>query len=179
MIECVELRTDRLWLRRFLPGDVDDALAYRDDPEFSRYLPPIPQPFRREHAERFVIQNMSDPWDSSPTFAIVLDGRVIGTVSFDVDRDQQLAMVGFAIGRRHWGKGYGSEAVRAALNWAFQAHDLAKVWACTDVRNLRSQRLMEKMGMQREGLLRSHELSRDGRTDKLYYGLLQNEWRAR
>ncbi len=176
MAQHIELRTDRLLLRRFQPKDVEDALAYRDDPEFGRYLPHIPQPYTRKHAEAFVEGNIRESWDDSPTFAVVLDDHVIGTVNFDVDRKQQLAMVGFAISRQHWGKGLASEAVRAALDWAFASHDVAKIWACTDARNLRSQRLMEKLGMQREGLLRSHELSRDGRTDKVYYGLLRGEW---
>jgi ribosomal-protein-alanine N-acetyltransferase len=175
MAEPIELRTDRLLLRRFLPEDVEDARAYRDDPEFSRYLSHIPQPFTRQHAEAFVAGNMRESWDESPTFAVVLDDHVIGTVNFDIDPKQQLAMVGFAIGRQHWGKGLASEAVRAALDWAFAAHDVAKIWACTDVRNVRSQRLMERLGMRREGLLRSHELTRDGRTDKVYYGLLRDE----
>jgi ribosomal-protein-alanine N-acetyltransferase len=87
-------------------------------------------------------------------------------------------MLGFAIGRAHWGKGVGSEAVRAAVAWGFEAFALAKIWATADARNARSQRLMEKLGMQLEGQLRSHERARDGRTDKLYYGLLREEWLA-
>jgi hypothetical protein len=46
-IRRVELRTATLLLRRFQADDVDDALAYRDDPEFARFLPHIPQPFTR------------------------------------------------------------------------------------------------------------------------------------
>ena len=45
------LRTKRLLLRPFEPEDVDDALNYRNDPEFARFLPHIPQPYTREDAE--------------------------------------------------------------------------------------------------------------------------------
>jgi ribosomal-protein-alanine N-acetyltransferase len=176
MVDFIELQTDRMLLRRFRPGDVDDVLAYRDDAEFTRYLPHIPQPFTRRDAEEFVARNIEEPWDLLPTFAIVLDGRVIGTVNFEIDPTHQIAMIGFAIGRQHWGKGIGYEAARAALGWAFEAFDLAKIWATTDARHVRSQRLMDKLGMQREGRLRSHERARDGRTDKIYYGLLREEW---
>ena len=176
MVEPVELQTDRLLLRQFCSRDVDDVLAYRDDAEFSRYLPHIPQPFTRRHAEAFVAQNIADPWHACPTFAVVLEGTVIGTVNLDVDQAHGMAMLGFAIGRADWGKGIGSEAVRAAVAWGFEAFSLAKIWATTDARNARSQRLMEKLGMQLEGRLRSHERARDGRTDKLCYGLLRAEW---
>src|SRR3954470_533797 len=105
MSEPVELRTERVLLRRFQAGDVADALAYRNDPEFARYLPHIPQPFTRQHAEEFVARNMSEPWDQFATFAVVRDGRLIGTVNLDTDAAKQLAMIGFAIGRAHWGHG--------------------------------------------------------------------------
>jgi ribosomal-protein-alanine N-acetyltransferase len=176
MVAPSELRTHRLLLRQFHPSDVDDALAYRDDAEFSRFLPHIPQPFTRRDAEAFVSRNIAEPWDQSPTFAVALGGNVIGTVNLDVDQANCIAMLGFAIGRAHWGKGIGSEAVAAAVTWGFEAFALAKIWASTDARNVRSQRLMEKLGMRLEGRLRSHERARDGRTDKLYYGLLREEW---
>ena len=46
-----EIKTDRLVLRPFQADDVEDALAYRDDIEFARFLPHIPQPFTRRDAE--------------------------------------------------------------------------------------------------------------------------------
>src|SRR5215813_5881693 len=176
MVEPVELRTDRLVLRQFRPSDVEDVLAYRDDAEFSRYLPHIPQPFTRRDAEEFVMRNIAEPWNEFPTFAVALRDTVIGTVNFSVSRADGIAMLGFAVSRAHWGKGIGSEAVSAAVAWGFDAFGLAKIWTATDARNVRSQRLMEKLGMQLEGRLRSHERARDGRTDKLCYGLLRVEW---
>jgi [ribosomal protein S5]-alanine N-acetyltransferase len=176
MVDPVQLQTNRLLLRQFRSSDVGDVLAYRDDAEFSRYLPHIPQPFTRRDAEEFVARNIAVPWDKYPTFAVVLKDAVIGTVNFDVDQAQCIAMLGFAIGRAYWNKGIGCEAVRTAIVWGFEAFDLAKIWATTDARNARSQRLMEKLGMQLEGRLRSHERARDGRTDKLCYGLLRVEW---
>lgn len=176
MVEPVELQTSRLLLRQFRASDVEDVLAYRDDAEFSRYLPHIPQPFTRQDAQEHVAQNMAEPWDASATFAVVFEGCVVGTVNFEVDRANDIAMLGYAIGRAYWGKGIGFEAVRASMAWAFEALDLSKIWATTDERNLRSQRLLEKLGMTLEGRLRNHERARDGRVDKLYYGVLREDW---
>src|SRR4051812_22725552 len=102
MSEPVELRTERLLLRRFQAGDLADALAYRDHPEFARYLPHIPQPYTRADAEAFIARNMNEPWNLFPTFAVVRDREVIGTVNCDVEPTQAIAMLGFAIGRAHW-----------------------------------------------------------------------------
>lgn len=139
------IRTARLVLRRFRATDVDDALAYRDDPEFARFLPHIPQPFTRGDAEAFVERNMTEPWESLPTFAVVLDERMIGTVNFEID--QRSAMLGYAIARAQWGRGIAVEAASAAIEWLVAEHEVVEIWAKTDVRHVRSQRVMEKLGM--------------------------------
>jgi [ribosomal protein S5]-alanine N-acetyltransferase len=146
-----EIRTTRLLLRPFAAGDADDALAYRDDLEFARFLPHIPQPFTRSDAEAFVALNMSEPWDRSPTFAVVFEGTVIGTVSFEIDQAAHTAMLGYAIGRKWWGRGIAVEAARAAMAWATETFGLTRIWASTDARNLRSIRVLEKLGMLHEG----------------------------
>lgn len=165
------LRTERLVLRPFEVGDVEAALAYRDDPEFARFLPHIPQPFTRRHAEEFVATNMSEPWEQSPTFAIELDGTVIGTVNFEVEPGARTAMIGYAIGRAWWGRGIATEAARAAMAWAIEAFDLERIWASTDAGNVRSQRVLEKLGMQREAVRVGDHVGRDGRSaDEVVYG---------
>jgi RimJ/RimL family protein N-acetyltransferase len=166
------LRTTRLLLRPFVAGDVEDALAYRDDEEFARFLPHIPQPFTRRDAEDFVALNMAEPWDRSPTFAVVLDGRVIGTVSFEIDSPARTAMLGYAIGRAWWGRGVAPEAARAAISWAIGTFGLTRIWASTDARHLRSQRVLEKLGMVRDTVRRSLRPGRDGEpVDEVTYRL--------
>jgi [ribosomal protein S5]-alanine N-acetyltransferase len=167
-----ELRTARLLLRPFRADDVEDALEYRDDPEFARFLTHVPQPFTRRDAEAFVALNMSEPWERSPTFAVVLEGKLIGTVNFEIDASVRSAMLGYAIGRSWWGQGLAVEAARAALAWAVEAHGLTRIRASTDVRHVRSQRVMEKLGMQRESLKVGHHRGRDGEPiDEITYGL--------
>ena len=148
----VELRTDRLLLRAFRASDVDDALAYRNDPEFARFLTHVPVPYTRAHAEAFVETNMTEPWDVYPTFAVVLDDRLIGTVNFSIAREERAAMLGYAIARAHWGKGLVVEAAKAAIAWAVAEHDLVEIWASTAEAHVRSRRVMEKLGMRFEGV---------------------------
>jgi len=134
-------------LRPFRSSDVADSLAYRDDREFARFLPHIPQPFTRQDAEEFVTRNMTEPWDTLPTFAVVLDDRVIGTVNLEIDAAKRSAMIGYAIARVHWGRGLTTEAATTVVDWAFAEHDLVEIWASTQVDNSRSRRVMEKLGM--------------------------------
>jgi ribosomal-protein-alanine N-acetyltransferase len=166
------LRTNRLLLRPFQPGDVADAQSYRDDAEFSRFLPHIPHPFTRTDAEAFVALNISEPWDRSPTFAVVLAGRLLGTVNLDVNPETHTAMLGYAIGRPWWGQGIAPEAAQAAMAWAIATFSLTRLWASTDLRHLRSQRVLEKLGFQREAILPRHHLGRAGEAiDEVLYGL--------
>jgi ribosomal-protein-alanine N-acetyltransferase len=154
-------------------------MKYRNDDEFARYLPHVPHPFTQADAERFVTTNMTEPWAQYPTFAIELDGKLVGTVNLEVEADNQIAMIGYAISRVHWGEGVAPEAARAVIAWGFETFALTKVWASTDAKHTRSRRVLEKLGMRQEGTLRSHSLDRSGaRVDVVIYGLLRQEWDA-
>ena len=172
MTPVPEIDTDRLLLRGFQASDVADSLAYRDDQEFARFLPHIPQPFTRQDAEAFVALNMSEPWQRSPTFAVVRNATVIGTVNLEVDTQARAAMLGYAIGRGWWGRGFATEATRAVIAWGIDAFDLARIWASTDARHVLSQRVLEKLGMQREALRVADHVDRNGELiDEVVYGL--------
>jgi ribosomal-protein-alanine N-acetyltransferase len=172
MTAPIVLHTERLLLRPFQESDVPAAQDYRDDPEFARFLPHIPQPFTRRDAEAFVALNMSEPWDQSPTFAVALDGILIGTVNFDVVADARAAMVGYAIGRAWWGQGMATEAARTAMAWAIKTFALTRVWASTDARHSRSRRVLQKLGMHLEALRVGDHIGRAGEVvDEVVYGL--------
>jgi ribosomal-protein-alanine N-acetyltransferase len=172
MIRPTELHTERLLLRPFCAGDVADALAYRNDPEFARFLPHVPQPFTWGDAEAFVARNVAESWETSSVFAVVLGGTVIGTVNFEVDRARRAAMLGYALGRRWWGCGFATEAARGGMAWAVGAYGLRRVWASTDVRTVPSRRVMEKLGMRCEGVRVADHIGRDGAiVDEVVYGM--------
>ena len=78
--------------------------------------------------------------------------------------------IGYELARVHWGKGLINEALVAVINWAFERYDLFKIVATADIRNERSLRVMERLGMRREGLLRSHMIRK---ADQVIYGLIR------
>ncbi len=178
MPEPTEIRTERLLLRPFRLTDAGDLYAYAKDPGWGCFLP-IPSPYEYKHAEARVAELFLASWDTQPCFAASLEGTVIGDVQIRIDVDNMTADLGYGIARKHWGKGLMVEAVTAAINWAFSEFDLAKVGAQADFQNRQSWRVMEKLGMKREGILRSYAPSATNaseRVDMVHYGILREEW---
>ena len=164
-----EIATARLVLRRFRADDVEAAQQIRDDAELSQFLPHIPFPFTRADAEAYVATNMNEPWDMFATFAITLGGVLLGSVNLTIETDE--AMLGYAIGRAWWGRGLATEAARAVLDHAIATGAFTRIWASTDARNVRSQRVLEKLGMVREGAV-DHQ-DRDGNVvEEIVYALV-------
>jgi ribosomal-protein-alanine N-acetyltransferase len=74
-------------------------------------------------------------------------------------------------------RGLATEAARAVITEAFEAYpQLMRVRAMADARNIRSHRVLEKIGMVREGLLRQNRLVRGALLDEVWYGVLRPEW---
>ncbi len=182
----IELRTERLLLRHFTMDDVEDVLEYNQDPEMARYTVGIPTiPYTRKDAETLVAMfSDTSKWEAMgilQLFAIVLEGKVIGELCLnhrDDDRPNERFELAYSLSRRHWGKGLTTEAARAAMNWAFQTYNFHRMYAWSDPRNIGSWRVMEKLGMKREGLLRSHMKWNGTFRDRVYYGILREEWQG-
>jgi [ribosomal protein S5]-alanine N-acetyltransferase len=175
-VQPTEIRTARLLLR---PPTLEDADAYFEiarDPEYAFFG--SRQSVDRDSTRQGLARIIAVPWGQRPEFAITLDGQVIGRVMLDVDRPNRTASLGYGIGRAWWGRGLATEAAKAAVDYAFQGLGVDKVWARADPRNVASVKVLEKLGMQREGLLRSHLLYRGERVDRVYYGLLRDEWQS-
>jgi ribosomal-protein-alanine N-acetyltransferase len=182
--KLVRLLTERLLLRAFTMDDVEDVLEYGSDPEIARYgvyTPPVP--YTRKVAEELVAM-FSNPPDSQgilQMFAIVLGDKVIGEICLnqhDEDRQNDRAELTYSLSHSHWNKGLTTEATRAAVNWAFQTYPINRMYAWSDPRNIASCRVLEKLGMKREGLLRSHTKWNGTFRDRVYYGILRDEWKG-
>ena len=182
MAEPTEIRTERLHLRPFRLRDVDDVYAYAKDPEWNRFLQ-LPSPYEYRHAETYVARSFLNSWDTRPTFAISLDDTVIGGVNIRIDADSMTSEIGYGIAKEHWGNGLTVEAVTAVVEWAFDEFDIAKVIARANIQNRQSWRVMEKLGMKREGILRSamppSAANPVERVDVVYYAVLREEWERR
>ncbi len=82
------------------------------------------------------------------------------------------AEIGYWIGRRHWNKGYATEAVKAVVTFAFDVLELHRVYAQTNTTNTASQRVLEKSGFHREGCLKGDSVNDGQFRDTLVYGIV-------
>jgi ribosomal-protein-alanine N-acetyltransferase len=176
----VELQTQRLILRPFHVDDVEDVLSYAADPEFGRYLIDMPDhPYTRSDAAEFLARTVPTPTETNADFAVVFEGHVIGAVDLTVDPNQRTAELGYAIARAFWGRGLAPEAATALLDWGFRTFDIDKVFASANAENVKSHRVMDKLGMKQEALLRQHRHFRGRQVDKVVYAILRDEWASR
>ena len=170
--------TERLELRPFDFGDIDDVFAYAQDPEWSRYLRALPRPYERTDAKQFIARQVLLDRTTHPVWAITLDGVVIGGVGLRIDFEHRSAEMGYSVARRHWKKGICTEAARAVIDAAFETHDdLNRLFARADADNLGSQRVMEKVGMTKEGVLRLNRVERGEAFDEAWFSILRQEWK--
>src|SRR4029077_10272973 len=105
-------------------------------------------------------------------FAIQIreEPRLIGIIRIGVrSAEHQQGDLGYAVHPDHWGKGIATEALRRILEFGFEDLLLERIWATADVRNVASWRVMEKAGMEREGLMRHHLLLRGAWRDSVLY----------
>ncbi len=170
--------SERLIYRPYKFEDIDQILKYAADPEWARYLP-VPVPYTRGDAEKFVASQLLLEWDKNPSWALEFQGESIGGINVRLLPAHALAETGYSIARPHWGKGLASEALQTILDLAFNADDsLNRVRAMADARNAASMRVMEKCGMSREGVLRQNQQLRGELFDEAWYGILRSEWEA-
>jgi RimJ/RimL family protein N-acetyltransferase len=110
------------------------------------------------------------------------ESRVVGFVRYSLvefpDADLPYPEIGFGVDASSRCKGYAQEAVMLLVDYLFSGYPVERVAAFTDVENLPSQRVLEKLGFEREGVLRRSTF-RDGRwCDLAMYSVLRSEWCA-
>lgn len=185
MIEGEELPTlaaGEVRLRWLTAADVDDLFAVFADPEVVRYWS---QPVFTERAQAAaLVERVHAHFRRKDLFqwgvTLARDDRVLGTCTLaHLDPKSRRAEIGYALGREHWGRGFMARALPLLLDFAFGELDLNRIEADVDPRNARSIRSLERLGFEREGLLRERWFVHGEVQDTALYGLLQRDWRAR
>ena len=176
----MELHTDRLLLREFVPADWRTVLAYQRDPLYLRYHEwhdRTPEDARR-FVQMFVEQQQELP---RRKFQLALElkasRRLIGNCGIRLQAvGTPEADIGYELSSDHWGQGYATEAARAIVRFGFEELKVHRIWAWCIADNAASARVLEKLGMQLEGRLREREYFKGRWWDTLVYALLVNDW---
>ena len=176
------VETARLTIREFAEDDLDDLHAWRRHPAYRRHLP-MPRQIRAEVKAELdaVLRDQIDHRRIRYLLAVVErpGGRMIGEaiLKLGTTPKHRQAEIGWAVAEDAKGRGYATEIAGALLAVAFGKLRLHRVFALCSVGNVASRRVMEKVGMREEGLLRDHFRARDRWWSSHLYGVLQTDYR--
>lgn len=175
------LDTPRLFLRELADEDADALFSFYSDPDTMRYW--NTPPMEHAHEARLLIERarQSAAEDTAYRWALVprAGGSIVGMCGLSsLSLPHRRAEIGYMLGRPHWGQGYMREALDAVLTHAFDTLGLHRIEAELDPRNGASERLLERLGFVREGLLRDRWRVEGEVSDSLYMALLRPAWRA-
>lgn len=175
------LTTERLILRPFVIEDAAEVTRLVSDRRIADTTLNIPHPYDERVAEGWIGTHaeMAER-DEGLTLAVTAraSGGIVGAVGLSITRAHRRGELGYWIAVEQWRRGYATEASGAMLDYAFGPLDLSRVVAHCLTRNEGSWRVMEKLGLQREGRLRAHVMKWDVAEDIWLYGILREEWRA-
>jgi len=175
-------RTARLLLRPTHEADLDRIFQIRQQPTVSRWMTDLSADWEQFRAR------MLEPEHLSVTITIERAGDVIGDLMLRVAdswaqtevKDQasrSTAEIGWALDPAEAGQGYATEAAKELLRIAFEELGLIRVTALCFAANEPSWRLMERIGMRREGYYVQDSLHREhGWLDGMSYAILAHEW---
>ena len=162
-------------LRDWRSGDEASLAHHADNPNVARNLGDIfPHPYTLDNARSWIRANAGV--EPVTRFAIVVEGEARGGIGIEIGSNihRRSAEIGYWLGERFWGRGIVTDALLAVTRYAFDAFDLAHVFAGTFERNTASRRVLEKAGYVLEGRLRQH-VTKDGVTmDDLVYGIVRD-----
>ena len=173
------IETGRLILRRYTAQDA--PAMYRNwasDPEVTRFL--TWPTHASEEVTRGLIENYWIPRYDNPDYyhwglTLKETGELIGDIAaVRVTEPIAEAELGWCMGRAWWGRGYMPEAARAVVEYLFRA-GFNRVMAAHDVNNPKSGRVMQKIGMTKEGVLRQAGRNNQGIVDMAFYAILKSD----
>jgi ribosomal-protein-alanine N-acetyltransferase len=173
------IETGRLMLRKVQEGDYNDVFEYANDPETAKYTSWEAHKHIQDskHFVQFMIKRYAE--NKPAGWAVVLkeNQKMIGTCGFISQFiANKRAETGFVIRKDCAGKGYATEALKAALDFGFGTAGYNRIEACCDVENKASSRVLEKCGMKFEGILRQYVFANGFYHDVKSYAVLRDEY---
>lgn len=166
--------TTSITLRRFELSDVDDYMVWASDDKVTRFCR-----WEAYTDKSHLLAYMEESVLPHPYFrAICVGSRPVGAVSVTPCTGENAcrAEIGYVLASDYWGKGVATAAVRSAVAEVFDAVEgLERVEGLVDVENKGSQRVLEKVGFMREGLLRRYWIQKGRVKDTVVYSFLKSD----
>jgi ribosomal-protein-alanine N-acetyltransferase len=175
-----DLKTERLYLRKFTRDDAGFVLKHFSDPAVCEYL--VDEDPLNDPAQALaLIEWYLDPRrDNANRWVLTLDTNqaAIGTCGYHVwSRRNRSAEIGYDLAPEFRRQGFMNEALRAAIGYGFETMDLNRIQAFVHVKNGPSLRVLSKLGFKVEGIIRDKYLCQGRYHDHFCLSLLKREWR--
>ena len=137
----------------------------------------LPYPYTEQDGKEFISAMLSADENETFAFAITVDNMVIGSIGIfrQGNIHRQTAELGYYIAEEYWGKGIMTEAVKQICEYVFANSDIIRIYAEPFAYNIASCRVLEKVGFQYEGTLRSNAVKNGKVIDMEMYSLLKAE----
>ncbi|MBP2080186.1 GNAT family N-acetyltransferase [Oceanobacillus polygoni] len=169
------LESNRLLIQKFQINDWQAVLEYTSDIKVMKYIPE--GVFTEDDAKEFIYKNIGD---NPEKFAVVLkdENVLIGHIVFHKYFGEHTYEIGWVFNTKYYNKGYASEAAHSILKYGFETMKLHRIIATCQPENIPSYRVMEKIGMRREGLFKKCIPQGNEWWDEYYYAILEEEWKC-
>ncbi len=174
-----KIETERLLLRPFELSDGPRVKELAGDKAIPDTTLNIPYPYKDGMAEEWILTHQPKfETGELANYAIVLKSTqiLIGAIGLVIDKRFNRAELGYWVAKKYWNKGYCTEAAEAMVEYGFHKLDLHKITATHISRNPASGKVMEKIGMKKEGFFKEHVIKWNKYEDIVNYGILRNEW---
>lgn len=165
----------QITLKAFSSVDIDDFMEWATDDEVTKYMMWNSYTSRSEAENFFVNVVEKHPWFK----AICLGKKVIGSITLDEGKGAHSckAELGYVIARQYWGNGRATQATNLAIKTGFEDLDIERIEAYVDPVNIGSQRVLEKNGFVKEGLLKKCIIHKGVVKDRFLYSCLKSAYK--
>ncbi|MCS3781229.1 GNAT family N-acetyltransferase [Tsukamurella ocularis] len=154
----------------FSPDDFAAVHAFASDLRVCEFMTWGPNSPVDTH--RFLMERMT-PSANAYHLAVIVRGEVVGSAAvWETDSANMIGEMGYSLAPHVWGNGYATEAARMLIDIGRERLGLVRIAATCDVDNAASARVLEKIGMAREGTLRSLKVVRGERRDHHLYAVI-------
>lgn len=176
-MDRINLETERIVLRPFHLSDAERVQILANDQQIHDTTMRIPYPYKIEMAEQW-IRSHNELFEKqiALNFAITIkpESILIGAIGLELDMNNKKAELGYWVGVEYWNKGYCSEAALEVTKYGFQKIGLIRIESICMAKNVASEKVLIKIGMKKEGLLKKY-MTKNGIAEDVYIYSIVND----
>ena len=178
---AVEIKTERLLLRRFRLTDAEDALKYWLSYPMVTYRYMLSGAYADKERVETLLTQWIDNYSNDNFYKWAIEeqasGACIGDIYlWDINEDDASCEMGYALGEAFGGKGYMTEASKAVIDFSFEVMNAMRVDICTRSSNIASQKVIAKCGFMQIDIAKNALWENGVQCDRYFYSLTRDKW---